>query len=54
MYNRLIAFVVRNGVLTDAQNEFREIRPTETAIQSFLESIQEAIKKKLNPTGILI
>jgi predicted outer membrane repeat protein len=51
---KLIAFVVRNGILTDAQNGFRKKGSTEPAIQSFLESIQEAIEKKLNPTGIFL
>jgi hypothetical protein len=54
MCSRLIAFVERSGVLTDAQNGFGKKRSTESAIQSVLESIQEAIEKKLNPTGIFL
>jgi hypothetical protein len=51
MYNRLIDFMVRNDILTEIQNGCREKRSTETAIQSFLESIKETIKKKLKPVG---
>jgi 5-bromo-4-chloroindolyl phosphate hydrolysis protein len=45
MHSILIAFVVRNGVVTESQNGFRKKRSAETAIQSFLESVQEAIEK---------
>jgi hypothetical protein len=53
MYNRLIASVVRNGALTGSKNGFKK-KSTETAIQFFLESMQEAIEKKLNPTIFFI
>jgi len=45
--NMLINFIVRNGIVTELQNGFRggEKRSTETAIQSYLESKQEAIEK---------
>jgi hypothetical protein len=49
MYNRLITFIGRNGILTDAQNGFRKERSTESAIHSFLESMQEAVQNKLKP-----
>jgi hypothetical protein len=52
MYNRLISFVARNNILTEAQNGSRERRSTETVIHAFLENIQESIDKKANPTGI--
>ena len=42
----LINFIVRNGIVTEIQNGFRggKKRSTEMAIQSYLESKQEAIK----------
>jgi hypothetical protein len=52
MYNRLIAFIEGNGVLTEAQHGFRTRRSTETALQVFIDNVQEAIEKKMNPTGI--
>jgi hypothetical protein len=52
MYNRLIEFIEGNGVLTEAQHGFRTRKSTETALQVFVNSVQEAIKKKMNPTGI--
>jgi hypothetical protein len=36
MYNRLISFVVKNNILTEAQNGFRENKSTETASQTFV------------------
>jgi hypothetical protein len=52
MYNRLLSFLTRNTILTEAQHGFRKNRSTETAIQSFLASVQEAIEKKENQIGI--
>jgi hypothetical protein len=52
MNNRLLSFLTRNTILTEAQHGFRKNRSTETAIQSFLASIQEAIEKKENQSGI--
>jgi hypothetical protein len=46
MYRRLMSFVTKNGILNDAQHGFREGKSTETATHSFLENIQEAIKKR--------
>jgi hypothetical protein len=54
MYNRLIAFIEGNGVLTEAQHGFRTRKSTETALHVFIKSVQEAIKKKMNPTGIFL
>jgi hypothetical protein len=52
MYNRLLSFLTRNTILTEAQHGFRKNRSTETSIQSFLASIQEVIEKKDNQIGI--
>jgi hypothetical protein len=41
-------------VLTEAQHGFRTRKLTETALQVFIKSVQEAIEKKINPTGIFL
>jgi hypothetical protein len=42
-----MAFIEGNGVLTEAQHGFRrKTKPTETALQIFIKSTQEASKKK--------
>jgi hypothetical protein len=43
---RLMAFIEGNGVLTEAQHGFRTKKSTETAIQIFIKSTQEATEKK--------
>jgi hypothetical protein len=53
MYNRLIPFLVENNVITDAQNGFRRKKSTNTARQTFIENIQEALDKGLHAIGIL-
>jgi hypothetical protein len=50
----LLSFLTRNTVLTEAQHGFRKNRSTETAIQSFPASIQEATEKKENQIGIFV
>jgi hypothetical protein len=52
MYNRLISFITKNNILTEAQNGLREKKSTETATQSFLASIQEAIDKGVHVIGM--
>jgi len=54
MYNRLTTFIESNEVLTKAQHGFRTKKSTETALQIFTKSVQEAIERKLNPIGIFI
>jgi len=41
-----MAFIEGNGVLTEAQHGFRTKKSTETALQIFIKSKQEAIEKK--------
>jgi len=45
VYNRLRAFIEGNGVLSEVQHNFRKMKSTETALQTFIQSTQEAIKK---------
>jgi hypothetical protein len=47
-----LSFLTRNTILTEAQHGFRKNRSIETAIQSFLASIQEAVGKQENQVGI--
>ena len=54
MYNRLISFFHKNGVFSEAQNGFRKGRCIETAVQSFIERIQEALDKRIPTIGIFI
>jgi hypothetical protein len=53
MYNRLIPFLVENNVITDAQNGFKRKKSTNTACQTFIENIQEALDKGHHAMGIL-
>jgi len=52
MYNRLISIVHKNSILSEAQNGFRKELSTETASQTFTESIQEALDQHLRVVGI--
>ena len=54
MYNRIIAFIDRHDILSEAQHGFRSYRSTETALQDFISEAQSAIHKKLNPTGLFL
>jgi hypothetical protein len=54
MYNTVISFIEQNTIITGAQHGFRIKRSTETALQFFIESIQEAIERKMNPTGFFL
>jgi hypothetical protein len=54
MYNRLIAYIEGNGVLTVAQHGVRTKKSTETALQVFIKSVQEAIEKKINSIRIFL
>jgi hypothetical protein len=52
MYNRLISFLIQNDILTETQNGFRKNKSTDTASQSFIESIQEALDRGLHAIGV--
>jgi len=54
MFNRLIPFLYKNKILTEAQNGFRKGKCVETAIQSCIETIQEALDKGIHSIGIFI
>ena len=52
VYCRLICFVIRNIILMEAQNGFREKKLTGTAIHSFIESTQDVLDRGLHAVGI--
>jgi hypothetical protein len=54
MFNRLIPFMFENKIFTEAQNGFRKGKCIETAIQSFIEIIQESLDKGLHTIGIFV
>jgi hypothetical protein len=54
MYNRLTAFIEGNRVLTEAHHGFRTWKSTETVLQIFIISVQEAIEKKMNSSLIFL
>jgi hypothetical protein len=53
VYNR-ISFLYENKIFTEAQNGFRKGKCIETAVQSFIEMIQEALDKQVHTIGIFI
>jgi hypothetical protein len=54
MFNKLIPFLFKNNVFTEAQNGFRKGKCIEIAIQSVIEIIQESLDKGLPTIGIFI
>jgi len=52
MYDRLTMLIKKYDILVEAQNGFREKKSTNTAIQSFIERIQEALDSELQKIGI--
>jgi hypothetical protein len=51
MYNRLLSFLTRNTILTEAQHGLGRIGQPRLQSSFFLQ-VQEAIEKKVNQTGI--
>jgi hypothetical protein len=54
MYNRVVSFLNQYNLIYDAQNGFREKKSTYTALQTFIEDIQEALGKKQFAVGIFL
>jgi len=52
MYSILIIFLNKHNIITEVQNGFRGQKSTTTAIQSFIEGIQEALDNGLQAIGI--
>jgi retron-type reverse transcriptase len=53
MYNRL-SFLKHHHILTEDQHGFRENKSTETASQSFIESVQEALANQSKAIDIFL
>jgi len=54
MYNRLITFLKKHRILTEIQHGFIENKSTETASQSFIESVQEGLDNQRKAIGIFL
>jgi hypothetical protein len=52
IYKRVVSFLNKHNLISDAQNGFREKKSTFTAIQSFIEDVQKALDNKLFALGI--
>ena len=54
VYNRIITFIEKNGIITEAQHGFRSKMSTETALLDFINNVQLSIDNKMNPVGIFL
>jgi retron-type reverse transcriptase len=54
MYNRIISFLYKNKIFSEAQNGFRKGKSIDTAVQSFMERIQQNLDKRVHTIGIFI
>jgi hypothetical protein len=43
VYNRIITFIEKNGIITEAEHGFRSKRSTETALLDFINNVRSAI-----------
>jgi hypothetical protein len=54
VYNRIIAFIESNGIITEAQHGYRSNRSMETALQDFVNNVQTAVDDKMNPIRLFL
>jgi len=54
MYNRIICFLYEKKIFKETQNGFMKGKFIETAVQSFVETIQRALDKRVHTIGIFI
>jgi len=54
MYNRLLTFLKKHGILTEILHGFIENKSTETASQSFIESVHEALDSQRKAISIFL
>jgi hypothetical protein len=54
MYNGLLFFLKKHDILSKVQHGFRENKSTETASQSFIVSVQEALDKQRKAISIFL
>jgi hypothetical protein len=54
IYNRITSFLYENKILSEAQNGFRKGKSIDTAVQSYIERIHEALDKRVHTIGLFI
>jgi hypothetical protein len=54
MHNILLLFLKRHNILTSEQHGFMESKSTETASHLFIQSVQEAVDRRLHAVGIFL
>ena len=54
MYHRITSFLYDKKILSEAQNGFRNGKPIDTAVQSYIERIQKALDKREHTIGLFI
>ena len=54
VYNRIITFIEKKGIITEAQHGFRSKSSTETDLLDFINNVQSAIDNKMNLVGIFL
>ena len=54
MYNRLISYVNKHNILSEAQYAFREIKSTRKASQAFIKTTQEAMDQCTHVVGTFL
>jgi hypothetical protein len=50
----MTSFLYENKILSEAQNSFSKGKSIDTAVQSYIERIQEALDKRAHTIGIFI
>jgi hypothetical protein len=54
VYDGVVIFMEKNGIINEAQHGFRANRSIETALLDFINNVQSAIDNKMNPVGIFL
>jgi hypothetical protein len=54
IYKRVVTFLNKHNMVSEAQNSFREKKCSNTAAQTFIEDIQKALDNKLLDIGIFL
>jgi hypothetical protein len=54
MYNRITSFLYENKILSEAQIGSRKGKSIDTAVQSYIERIHEALDKRVHTIGLFI
>jgi hypothetical protein len=54
MYNRVVNFLEKFNLISNAQNGFRKNKSTSTAIQTFIGEVQKVLDNKQLAPGIIL